>query len=343
VGEGQYLLATGGVDFGIADSTFGVISTDLPVIITLTAPPFDTQAVFTFALTSLPPDQNTLAPAPINQRQFFIPITVVKQSGDLLVSIAAPNSGLFVPGQVQEAFRMSLVSRGVTGDATFQVNSIEFEVTAADGAPVTVQDLFDVGQSGAYEDNVKVADASAVGSRLRFDFADLIFGARTGHTISFRVAVRTAATAGFRLQASASSVHAEWATGPLTGQPVVVASPEGGPLVLSQDFVATAADLKNSFIIQQNPFNPTDSAAVFAYRLSRPGAVEFRVFTLAGELVHTQIFPDGAPESTPNIQQLIRWDGRNDDGRQVMNGVYVAMLRQRSTGEQAMLKVAVVK
>ncbi|RME30034.1 MAG: hypothetical protein D6800_02205, partial [Candidatus Zixiibacteriota bacterium] len=343
VGVGEYLFTTGGVDFGVADSTTGVIATDTTLILTMTAPPFETEAELNFALTTRPVELNTGLPPRIVNFQFSLPVRVVKQQGELVVSATVPDGGLYIPGEPRDVFRMLLASRNVTGDALFGVKRIEFEVTTADGAPVDARELFDPVGSGAYEGASQVGDVTMSGNRLFFDFPKLLFDSTTERSLNFRLQIRSSAVDGFRLRTSAASVHAEWATGPLTGQPVLVVAADGAPLVLTQSYVATAADLKNSFTLQQNPFNPNDSAAVFAYRLSRPGTVEFRVFTLAGELVYTRIFPDGSPETVPGMQQLITWDGRNDDGRQVMNGVYVAMIRQDATGEQATLKVAVVK
>ena len=48
------------------------------------------------------------------------------------------------------------------------------------------------------------------------------------------------------------------------------------------------ASLAESFVIENNPFNPLEQPAVFAYDLEVPSRVEFRVFTLIGEEVYAE-------------------------------------------------------
>ena len=81
----------------------------------------------------------------------------------------------------------------------------------------------------------------------------------------------------------------------------------------------------------------------FAYFLDSPGRIEFRVFTLVGEEVFARDIPFGSPGTEVNSRHLISWDGRNNDGGMVLNGVYIAILKQPSSGQQATMKVAVLK
>ena len=42
-------------------------------------------------------------------------------------------------------------------------------------------------------------------------------------------------------------------------------------------------------------------------------------------------------------ENIIYWDGRNDEGALVNNGIYIVMLKVVKTGEEARMKVAVAK
>ena len=97
--------------------------------------------------------------------------------------------------------------------------------------------------------------------------------------------------------------------------------------------------LQESFFIQDNPFNPEVSSARFSYELEEPSAVEFRVFTLTGEEVYAQDFREGSETGESELE----WDGRNNDGHMVRNGIYIVSIKSVRTGEYARIKVAVMK
>ena len=42
-------------------------------------------------------------------------------------------------------------------------------------------------------------------------------------------------------------------------------------------------------------------------------------------------------------ENVIEWDGCNDNGHVVLNGVYIALIKNTDTGETARIKIAVVK
>ena len=72
-------------------------------------------------------------------------------------------------------------------------------------------------------------------------------------------------------------------------------------------------------------------------------SVEFKIFTLIGEEVYSHSIPAGAAGTAPEQEHFLEWDGRNDAGHNVLNGVYLAWIRVEATGQEATLKLAVVK
>ncbi|MBN2104351.1 hypothetical protein JW835_09965 [bacterium] len=83
--------------------------------------------------------------------------------------------------------------------------------------------------------------------------------------------------------------------------------------------------------------NPFSEQTTIYYHLSESGDVNFKIFTLVGDLVWSYSLKDVA--SGP---QTLTWDGCNDKGRRVMNGVYWLFM-QTDAGVEGKFKIAVVK
>lgn len=81
------------------------------------------------------------------------------------------------------------------------------------------------------------------------------------------------------------------------------------------------------FLASPHP-NPTSSMAFFRYGLPGDAHVRLQVFDVRGRLVRTLV--DGAE---PAGRHERMWDGRNHDGRDVAQGVYLARLVVEGSGE----------
>lgn len=101
-------------------------------------------------------------------------------------------------------------------------------------------------------------------------------------------------------------------------------------------------DLKGSFTNFPNPFKAETGATRFTYWLTQSGTVHLRIFSLAGIPVRKLITGESRNAGL-NTQDT--WDGRNDSGRMVLNGVYLAVLEVDASGAKSTVKrfVAVVK
>ena len=103
---------------------------------------------------------------------------------------------------------------------------------------------------------------------------------------------------------------------------------------LTTDIVSSIpANPEDAFITYPNPFGKNQDYANIKFYLDTGGDVEIRIFTLVGELVWTKIVQgetagshDGASDSQ------YRWDGKNDKGYTVLNGVYLCVLRVKEQG-----------
>jgi hypothetical protein len=101
-------------------------------------------------------------------------------------------------------------------------------------------------------------------------------------------------------------------------------------------------DLKDSFTNFPNPFLPETSPTRFTYWLTQNGTVNLRIFSMTGTPVRKLITNESR---SAGLHLSDSWDGRNDSGRMVLNGVYLAVLEVDAAGTKSTVKrfVAVVK
>jgi hypothetical protein len=107
--------------------------------------------------------------------------------------------------------------------------------------------------------------------------------------------------------------------------------------------VLVDADLEASFFNFPNPFGQSSRPITrFNYNLTQDSDVTIRIYTLLGELVWSKTYGAAEPEGKAgNHPGDIFWDGTNDQGQKVLNGVYVAVLTT-NTGK-AITKIAIAK
>jgi hypothetical protein len=100
---------------------------------------------------------------------------------------------------------------------------------------------------------------------------------------------------------------------------------------------------EDQFFNYPNPFGQNGEITRFVFFLEQSGPVEIRIYNLMGGLVRTlkedNIDANGG-RVVDGIGQLT-WDGYNDAGNRVLNGVYLAVLR--ANGKTYKTKVAYIK
>lgn len=111
--------------------------------------------------------------------------------------------------------------------------------------------------------------------------------------------------------------------------------------VLEEDPLTSIADgetgrvssEKARLICYPSPFNP---CTTIAFDLAQPGPVQLRIFDLRGQLVKTLL-----AETLPAGRHEVRWDGRDDDGREAPSSVYLSRLE--AGGESAVGRMTLVR
>jgi hypothetical protein len=105
-------------------------------------------------------------------------------------------------------------------------------------------------------------------------------------------------------------------------------------------------DPEAAFITYPNPFGKNQDYANIRFFMESGGDVEVRIFTLVGELVWTKIVQgETAGSHDGDSDPRYRWDGKNDKGYTVLNGVYLCVLRVREQGGTKLYtkKIAYIK
>jgi hypothetical protein len=182
-----------------------------------------------------------------------------------------------------------------------------------------------------------------VDNLLRLTFSDFRLGAKDEVTLAFIALFKDKISAsGFKVTIENRDIRAVFVSGPRLNQPVPVRGKYESNFRIGGSFVITAHSLESSLIVRNNPFNPESQMAEVAYNLEADATVTMKVFTLTGEKVFEKTFPSGS-EGGREGSNYISWDGRNGEGKVVLNGAYVMIVRDERSGQSYKLKLAVMK
>ncbi len=116
-------------------------------------------------------------------------------------------------------------------------------------------------------------------------------------------------------------------------------------LSLLSDFrVLVEGDFSESFGNYPNPFGlPDRTTTTFIYNLEENTDVDIKIYSMIGELVWSRFYPAGDPRARKGHHEgEIFWNGRNDNGREVLNGMYFARITTGS-GKEAIIKIGVLR
>ncbi|MEW6685222.1 MAG: clostripain-related cysteine peptidase [Candidatus Edwardsbacteria bacterium] len=72
--------------------------------------------------------------------------------------------------------------------------------------------------------------------------------------------------------------------------------------------------------------NPSGGAATIRYDIPKKSFVSLKIYNIAGQLVKTLVGQTSLSDITPGVHR-VRWDGRDESGKQVADGVYFYRLQ----------------
>jgi hypothetical protein len=115
----------------------------------------------------------------------------------------------------------------------------------------------------------------------------------------------------------------------------------------SEPQVVVSSNVDKSFYIYPNPFGRGQTAderiAYFNVYLKEPSEVTIRVYTLLGELV----WNSQTKTLTGAHSRQFSWDGKNNNGKRVLNGAYIGVMESKPTAggsiKRAIIKIAYIK
>ncbi len=339
--DGSYRLTTGGLEFGADSVLSGSITPGRHIDFNFVAPSFDTTVEFIFTLTQVPDDTNTGERAMTDDTSFTIQIRVQSQDADLLAGATALGSNLVTSGETKDLFRLELTNRGVSSLTSVKLDSVAVELRDTDNRPINPATVFDFDGSMVFEGGTQLNVNLRGEDRLYIEFTDFEIVSGESRSVDLIGLLRENLDESFTLSLEADNIWATFSGGSQDGLPVRISTPDGR-FLLTRTFVVRGKGLEESFVIQDNPFDPSRSPARFSYEIDGSSVVEFRVFTLTGEEVYAQDIPVEVSSGTLGEHE-IEWNGRNNEGETVANGVYIVSIRITETGETARMKVAVVK
>jgi Mg-chelatase subunit ChlD len=100
----------------------------------------------------------------------------------------------------------------------------------------------------------------------------------------------------------------------------------------------TQRDIQGKTVCYPNPFNPSSEEVKLVFRVEKVGNISIKIYDITNNLVkdvlHDQQYTIGVGEAS--------WNGKNDKGELVANGVYFYVV-ESSSGDRAIGKVAVLR
>ena len=343
--QGRFRFNTNGVYLGLPGDSM-ITEEVVPVGsirgVSFTAPDFDTMFSIDVDLVELPIDINSGRTALIGDTTFQVNLEVTSPDLSLDVELAEVSSNLVVAGESKDLFLLRATNPGISSLSDIELESMTFRFKGVDNEPARVRSLVEVGSTGLFDGDQKVTSSTAGEDRLKLSFDNFVVVAGQTSELSFRVKSLAGINSEFTIALNVDDIVARYATGPLVGQTVAATTPGDGQLVVEEVYTAVLGNLENSFAVRTSPFDPIAGPAEFRYYLERSQQIRFLVLTLSGELVYERLFEADEMGGQAGENTLF-WDGRNDKGQVVLNGVYMVVVRSENNREQATLKLAVIK
>ncbi len=342
---GVFHISTNGMDLGLPG---GVTELDQSVAvgdvhaISFTAPSYDTVIVLDIVLSQKPIDENTALPAIVGDTAFHIEIAVTTPEINLHVVTSDVPSNVLLPDALCDlvVFRVSNPSLSSVSD--IKMLSMSLTLLDRDARPLTVSDVLKVDSTTLQVEGRVVARASSTANRLILTFNDFVVPSRDTLDLVLNTTTAGATAPEFTLSLETSGIVAAYASGPRQGTAVAVTSDSSTGLVVDEVFTMVDRTLAGSFVVRTNPFDPLTEPAEFRYFLAKAEDVTFVVLTLTGETVYSRTLSAGETGAEAG-ENVLFWDGRNDDEDVVVNGVYLAIISLADDRDRATIKLAVIK
>jgi hypothetical protein len=237
------------------------------------------------------------------------------------------------------------------GDTRILIESIKFSVKDKDGKELAPNSVFKGLKVVDYENSAIVhknlAQLSADNPVLLDNFSPAIsVDSLSTKSIDIQVDINTSTQATSFQLVIESPQDDILAIDESSGRVVAIKDTVGSEIndPLTSDFsVLIGTDIQSSFFNFPNPFGHAARPTTrFNYYLKQDSDLTIRIYTLLGELVWSRVFKTTDPEGKAgNHDGDVTWDGTNDKGQRVLNGVYIAVIITNSG--KATTKIAITR
>ncbi|MCI0405811.1 MAG: T9SS type A sorting domain-containing protein [candidate division Zixibacteria bacterium] len=318
----------------ISDSNTSV-STSQPAVFQLLAQDRVDSGRLVAAWSQIPNDSNTAAPAEIVADSVELLFKILPARVALTVSAKEKPGPLLYAEEWTTPFELGFTNIDASGTHLFLVKKVAIGLSGL-RTPGDIS-AFD---SAVLSDGVHSATAVLENSRLAFVFSPpALIGPGETRVFSLSVRPEMQLSQSLRFYTNGDLIEARDSVPGAGTTPALLLKADGQPFEYTSSVftAASGAGLAASLITYPNPFSPPAEKIQIAYRLLAASEVELKIYTLTGELVTEKTYASGT-----GVNQ-IEWDGTNGRGETVKNGVYIAVVRSKATGETVRQKLAVVK
>ena len=312
------------------------------------AQPNNSPGTFRINWVTIPKDENTGETASVRPSN---PSVAVTQVGSWLsLSQRADTSGqtgTVVPGQQNvPLLTLNLKNIGLGGDHNILISHIQIYIEDLDGGEITPLDVLDRirvvngnDTNRVYGIQSQLGESNPVGIQLQ----NVLIAVDSTVTLQIQGSFRQESDLPY-VRMSLKSASDLSALDASTLQPITIRDPSNNEIepIISDPRKIYNPETEASLWNCPNPFGgPGEEETVITYYLSENADISFRVFTLIGELVWSREFTAQDSEGGTGAHE-ITWNGTNDKGFSVINGVYILVM-QTSTGFVGHTKIAVAR
>ena len=347
VGTGIMSLHLGNPDLLPDGNITRDFSAGLPITWTIAVPDTEISSPIPVwaTLDSIPDEENTGLPATVFNDSSSVYIVIRELLPRLILSQTPVHSGSVVKGQQVDflSFRLQNNVRG--GSFTVGVTDVAIVVESnprGDAGSIIAGATLESGSG-------RTIPAEYKQDTLYFAFPDtLILPPDSDDSFLLRLTIADQSpVTDFTISLDGSRVNGVVFENDIVVGELNATSPAGTAVAWESDPVAVLErSFAGSVTSYPNPFNPRDGAAKIGYYLETASDMEVRIFTLLGELVWSNEISASTSLGQQGLHTegtALEWEGENNEGYEVRSGVYICIIKNRSTGEEEKFKIAVVK
>ncbi len=339
---------------------------------TIKAPVTPTREAVNIAanLVTVPLDKNTSQEAYVSKGNDKVAVTTVGawlsvfkcSKPDTVNGLVSPGEkGVWLDG-------LGLINRGEKGANGIVIHSLTFYVEDFEGNDISPKDIFSeirtvkmiCNRDTTYIDTTHIFGKISQDLipdenpfTITFDFPDTIMATDTSYIVILGDVSNIPQVSTVQLNlASGKDINATDQYSPSVSISVLD--------VLGNEFENMRSDPKRIIQKQEiaddakpylfncpNPFGESGKEiTTVIYYLKEDTEVLFKIYTLTGELVFSKSFTASEPQGRKGVHSTpsnsFTWDGKNDMGRRVLNGIYILVMKT-GYGEVAKSKIALVR